>query len=232
MMSGSFTEVSLTPLRKAIAARMTKATQTIPHFRLVANLEVDALLRWRAALNEIDPTKKISLNDCLIKAVAISLVDNPSLNCQMTDTAIRRFHCADISVVVAVEGGLSTPVVRGAEAKSVIEISAEVKDFAERAVRNALKLSEISGGSFSISNLGGYGVEQFDAIINAPQCAILAIGSASPRVVADQLGDTRVATVLTCTLSVDHRAVDGAEASKFLRSLREVVSDPERLAPA
>ncbi|TJV28580.1 MAG: hypothetical protein E5X87_35120, partial [Mesorhizobium sp.] len=104
-MSRSFTEVPLTPLRKAIAARMTQANQTIPHFRLVAT-EVDALLRWRAAINEVGPTIRISINDCLIKAVAISLVDNPALNCQMTDTAIRRFHCADISVVIAVEGGL------------------------------------------------------------------------------------------------------------------------------
>ncbi|PSH55597.1 2-oxo acid dehydrogenase subunit E2 [Phyllobacterium sophorae] len=229
-MSSSFTEEALTPLRKAIAARMTQAKQTIPHFRLVANIEVDALLHWRAASNEVDPTKKISVNDCLIKAVAVSLVNNPGINCQMTGSAIHRFHNADISVVIAVEGGLATPVVRRAEAKSVMEISAEVKDFAERAGRNALKLSEISGGSFSISNLGGYGIEQFDAIINPPQCAILAVGGARPRVVADPLGNTRVATMLTCTLSVDHRAVDGAEASKFLQGLREVISDPNRLA--
>lgn len=228
-MSRSYTEIPLTPLRKAIAARMTQARLTIPHFRLVANLEIDALLRWRAAINDVDPTKKTSVNDCLVKAVAASLVDNPALNCQITDTAIHRFHSADISVVIALEGGLATPVIRGAEAKSVVEISAEVKDFAERAGRNALKLSEISGGSFSISNLGGYGVEQFDAIINAPQCAILAVGKAEPRVVADRINGTRVATMLTCTLSVDHRAVDGAEASKFLLGLRDVISDPDRL---
>lgn len=225
----SFTEVPLTPLRKAIAARMTHAKQTIPHFRLVANFDLDALLRWRTAVNEVDPNKRVSINDCLIKAVAVSLVGNPALNCQMADTAIHRFHSADISVVIAVEGGLATPVVRGAEAKSVMEISEEVKDFVKRAGRNALKLSEISGGSFSISNLGGYGIEQFDAIINAPQCAILAVGSAAPRVVADPLGNTRVATMLTCTLSVDHRAIDGAEASKFLQGLRDVISDPDGL---
>lgn len=229
-MSRAFTEIPLTPLRKVIAARMTQAKQTIPHFRLVANLEIDALLRWRAAINEGNPTKKISLNDCLIKAVAVSLVGNPTLNCQLTDTAIHQFHSADISVVVALEGGLATPVIRTAEAKSVLEISAEVRDFAERAGRNALKLSEISGGSFSLSNLGGYGIEQFDAIINAPQCAILAVGSAAPRLLADRLGNTRIATMLTCTLSVDHRAVDGVEASKFLQALRQVISDPDRLS--
>ncbi|RWC51558.1 2-oxo acid dehydrogenase subunit E2 [Mesorhizobium sp.] len=228
-MSRSFTEVPLTPLRKAIAARMTQAKQTIPHFRLVANLEIDALLRWRAAINEVDPKKKISVNDCLIKAVAMALVYNPALNCQITDTAIHRFQSADISIVIALEGGLATPVIRRAEAKSVMKISEEVKDFAERAGRNALKLSEITGGSFSISNLGGFGVEQFDAIINAPQCAILAIGKAEPRVVADGLNRTKVATMLTCTLSVDHRAVDGVEASKFLQGLRDVISDPNRL---
>ncbi|RWM43630.1 MAG: hypothetical protein EOR78_36620 [Mesorhizobium sp.] len=228
-MSQPFTEVPLTPLRKAIAARMTQAKQTIPHFRLVANLEIDALLRWRAAFNEVDPKKKISVNDCLIKTVAMALVYNPALNCQITDTAIHRFQSADISIVIALEGGLATPVIRGAEAKSVMKISEEVKDFAERAGSNALKLSEISGGSFSISNLGGFGVEQFDAIINAPQCAILAIGKAEPRVVADGLKRTKVATMLTCTLSVDHRAVDGVEASKFLQGLRDVISDPKRL---
>ncbi|WP_271566586.1 2-oxo acid dehydrogenase subunit E2 [Bradyrhizobium sp. CCBAU 11386] len=228
-MSRSFTEIPLTPLRKAISARMTHATQTIPHFRLVANIDVDCLLRWRTANTDGDPTKKISINDCLIKAVAVSLVDNPALNCQLTDTAIQRFQSADISVVIAVEGGLATPVVRGAESKSVTEISTTVKDFVERAGRNALKLSEVSGGSFCISNLGGYGIEQFDAIINAPQCAILAIGRAAPQVVADRGGEIRVATMLTCTLSVDHRAVDGAEASKFLHSLRNVIADPERL---
>lgn len=228
-MTRSFTEIPLTPLRRAIAVRMTQAKQTIPHFRLVANLEMDALLNWRAAVNE-GRQRKVSVNDCFIKAVAASLVSNPALNCQVTDTALHRFHSADISVVVALEAGLSTPVIRSAEAKSLTEISAEVKDLVERAGRNALKLSEISGGSLSVSNLGGYGVEQFDAIINAPQCAILAIGSAAPRIVADRRGNTRIATMLTCTLSVDHRAVDGVEASRFLQSLRDVTSDPDRLA--
>ncbi|MER8716647.1 2-oxo acid dehydrogenase subunit E2 [Mesorhizobium sp. M1295] len=228
-MSRPFTEVQLTPLRKVIAARMTTAKQTIPHFRLVTEMEVDALLRWRAAINETDPTRKASINDCLIKAVAVSLIDNPAVNCQMAENSIHQFHSADISIVIAVKGGLATPVVRGAERKSVMEISAEVKDFAERAGRNAIKLSEISGGSFSISNLGGYGIQQFDAIINAPQCAILAVGSAGPRVVANRLGETRVATILTCTLSVDHRAVDGVEASKFLQGLQDVIANPDRL---
>lgn len=228
-MSRPYTEIPLTPLRKAIAARMTHSKQTIPHFRLVANLEVDTLLRWRKLANEAEPSTKISVNDCFIKAVAVSLIENPALNVQMTDTAIHRFHSADISVVIAVEGGLATPVVRGADAKSVVEIAKEVKDFAERAGRNALKLSEISGGSFGISNLGGYGVEQFDAIINPPQCAILAIGSAVPRVIPDLDGGTRTPTTAICTLSVDHRAIDGVEASKFLQSLRGAISNPDRL---
>ncbi|RWE25105.1 MAG: hypothetical protein EOS41_12880 [Mesorhizobium sp.] len=230
-MSDSFTEFGLSPLRKAIAARMTQAKQTIPHFRLVANFEVDALLRWRAALNETTvAVKKISVNDCFIKAVGMSLIKNPTINCQMADNVVRQFHSADISVVISARGGLATPVVRGADVKSVGEIAAEVKDFADRAGRNALKLNEISGGSFSISNLGGYGVEQFDAIINPPQCAILAIGSAGRRVIADSGGNTQIATMLTCTLSVDHRAIDGAEASAFLRDLRDLISDPDRMA--
>ncbi|MGX5851308.1 2-oxo acid dehydrogenase subunit E2 [Mesorhizobium sp. PL10] len=225
-----FTEIPLTPMRKAIAARMTQTKQTVPHFRLVANFEMDALLDWRAAFNEANSFKKISVNDCLIKALAIALVENPGVNCQITDTAIHRFHSANISVVMAVEGGLSTPVVRSAETKSVMDISAEVKEFAGRASRNALKLSEISGGSFSVSNLGGYGVEQFDAIINVPQCAILAVGKAERRVLADGYDQTRIASMMTCTLSVDHRAIDGVEASKFLNGLRGVILNPGRLA--
>ncbi|MDX8529170.1 2-oxo acid dehydrogenase subunit E2 [Mesorhizobium sp. MSK_1335] len=228
-MSRPYTEIPLTPLRKAIAARMTHSKQTIPHFRLVADVEVDALLHWRKVANETNPSTKISVNDCFIKAIAVSLIENPALNIQMTDTAIHRFHSADISVVIAVEGGLATPVVRGAEAKSVVEIAAEVKDFAERASRNALKLSEISGGSFGLSNLGSYGVEQFDAIINPPQCAILAVGCAAPRAVPDAEGGTRTATTAICTLSVDHRAIDGVEASKFLQSLRGAILNPDRL---
>ncbi|WP_292277660.1 2-oxo acid dehydrogenase subunit E2 [Mesorhizobium sp.] len=202
----------------------------MPHFRLVANFEVDALVRWRAAINEAHPSKKVSINDCFIKAVAMSLIENPAINCQFVDNVIRRFHSADVSVAVAVSGGLATPVVRNVKTKSVVEIAAEVKDFADRAGRNALKLREISGGSFSISNLGGYGVEQFDAIINPPQCAILAIGCVGPRLTADSAGNARTALMLTCTLSVDHRAIDGAEASKFLRHLRDVVANPDRLA--
>lgn len=229
-MSASFTELTLSPLRKAIAARMSHAKQTIPHFRLVANMEVDTLQRWRAAINEIRTGTKVSINDCLVKAVGLTLMKNPALNCQMVDNAIRRFHSADVSVVIAVKGGLATPVVRSAEAKSLMDIAGEMRDFVERAGRNSLKLTEISGGSFSISNLGGYGVEQFDAIINAPQCAILAVGSAGPRVAADQVGNTRTATVLTCTLSVDHRAIDGAEASRFLQDLRDAIVHPDRLA--
>ncbi|RVD39498.1 MAG: 2-oxo acid dehydrogenase subunit E2 [Mesorhizobium sp.] len=229
-MSNSFTEVALSPLRKAIAARMTLAKQTVPHFRMVAHIEADKLMRWRSELNGHHPNEKVSLNDCLVKAVAVSLVKHPSINCQMADNTIRQYHSADISIVIAVKGGLSTPVVRSAETKSVIEIAAETKDFVDRATRKSLKLSEISGGSFSISNLGGYGIEQFDAIINVPQCAILAVGSAVPRVVVDSSGNTRTATMMTFTLSVDHRAIDGAEASKFLLELRNVIGNPESLA--
>ncbi|WP_084811398.1 2-oxo acid dehydrogenase subunit E2 [Ensifer sp. BR816] len=226
----SFTEVPLTPLRKAIAARMTQAKQTVPHFRLIAKIEVDKLMAWRTAFNEADPASKVSINDCIIRAVALSLIENPAINSRMAEKHIERVHTADISVVIAVQGGLATPVVRGAEKKSLRAIAAEVKGFTERAGRNALKMNEISGGSFSISNLGGYGVEQFDAIINVPQCAILAVGKATPIVVPATDGAVKVATVVTFTLSVDHRAIDGAEAGRFLQTLREVITHPERLA--
>jgi pyruvate dehydrogenase E2 component (dihydrolipoamide acetyltransferase) len=133
-------------------------------------------------------------------------------------------------VVIAIDGGLSTPIIRGAESKSVWEISSEVKELSARAAKNRLKLSEIQGGSFSVSNLGMYGVDQFDAIINPPQCAILAVGQAKPRWVVSKEGEARVATVMQVTLSADHRAIDGATAARFLLAWRRRVEEPECLA--
>jgi len=229
MSDPTFTVVPLSPLRKIIAARMTEAKQTIPHFRLVVDVELDALLGMRERYNAAHPDDKISVNDCVIKACAAALMQHPGVNAQLMGDELHQYHQADISVVIAVKGGLSTPVVRGANLKNVADIAREVKVLAKRAAAGQLKMAEILGGSFSISNLGAYGVDQFDAIINPPQCAILAVGRAKPRVVASADGTPRVATVLCVTLSVDHRAVDGVAGAEFLRTLRQLLEQSQWL---
>jgi pyruvate dehydrogenase E2 component (dihydrolipoamide acetyltransferase) len=228
----AFETIPLTPLRKVIATRVAEAKRTIPHFRLVADIEVDALLEIRKELQARNLKARLSLNDLLIKATATALMDIPAVNVQWAETEIHQYHNADISVVIALEGGgLSTPIIRSAQTKSIWEISREVKELTTRAARNALKTEDILGGSFSVSNLGMYGVEQFDAIINLPQCAILAVGAAKPRVLTSSERAIRIATVLRATLSVDHRAIDGATGAAFLSALRQRLEQPGHLSP-
>lgn len=224
-----YTVIDPSPIRKVIAARMSEAKQTIPHFRMATDIEVDALVGFRADLNRRDPERKLSLNDFLIKAVALALIEVPAVNAQWQDGKIWRFQQADVSVVTALPDGLSTPIIRNTQAKSVYAISREVRELAARAGRNQLRLDEIAGGTFSISNLGMFDVDSFDAIINAPQCAILAVGAAKPRLVASPDGTPRVATVIRATLSADHRALDGATCAAFMSAMREALQKPERL---
>lgn len=227
-MSETSRTIPLTSIRKAIAARMTEAKRTIPHFRLSADIDVDALLRLRAQLNEVEPQVNLSINDLLIAASATTLMAVPAINVQWAETEIHQCASADISVVIALEqGGLSTPIIRSAESKTVWEIALEVRELAARAKRGALKMNEIVGGSFSISNLGMYGIDRFDAIINPPQCAILAVGAAQPRMVVTSERQPRIATMLTATLSCDHRAIDGATGAQFLSALRSRIERPE-----
>lgn len=228
-MDEGYTVTALSPMRKAIAARMTEATRTIPHFRLAADIEVDALIGVRQELHRRDASVSISLNDILIKACAAALMDNPAINIQWVEGEIHQYHTADISVVMAINGGLSTPIIRSAESKTIWEISNEVKSLAARAAKNALKMNEIVGGSFSLSNLGMYGVDQFDAIVNPPQCAILAIGCAKPRCVVSQQGAVNIANVTRVTLSADHRAIDGVVGAQFLSAVRHHVEQPRHL---
>jgi pyruvate dehydrogenase E2 component (dihydrolipoamide acetyltransferase) len=224
-----FTRVALTPMRRIIAARMVEAKHTIPHYRMCADVEMDAILALRRELRARHVGAVPSLNDFLIKASANALLAIPAINIQWAEDEIRQFQNADISVVVALKDGLSTPIIRRAETKSVWEIAREIKDLATKAKSNVLKMHEILGGSFSISNLGMYGIDQFDAVINPPQCAILAAGSATPRVVVAENGGTRVATIMRLTLSIDHRAVDGPTGAAFLAVLRKQLESPEQL---
>ncbi len=223
-----FDVVPLTPLRKVIAARMTEAKQSIPHFRVSVDIAMDNLLALRKDHNAAHSDQKISVNDLIIKACATTLMDYPAVNSQYVDNAIHQYRQADISVVMAVEGGLSTPVIRQADQKSVREIAAQVKDFAARAKAGQLKMDDILGGSFSISNLGMYNIDQFDAIINPPQTAILAIGSAKPMPVINN-HEIGMATVLRATLSLDHRVLDGATGAQFLNALRGQLENPASL---
>lgn len=219
----------LSPLRRAIAARMQEATRTIPHFRLRADIEVDTLLALRAELRRKNPAAALSLNDLLVKASALALVDAPEINIQWVDGELRQFAHADISIVTAIQGGLVTPIVHQANLKSVWEISAQIRDLTSRAAANQLRMDEVLGGSFSISNLGMHGVDEFDAIINPPQCAILAVGSAKPRCLTSASRQMRVGTVMSATLSADHRAIDGVTGARFLSALRARIEDPSQL---
>lgn len=228
-MDEGFTVKTLSPMRKIIAARMAEAKRTIPHFRLTVEIDVDALLELRRRLRAKHSDTTPSLNDFLIKACAGALMETSAINIQWMEGEIRQFRTADISVVTALEDGLSTPIVRNAEHKTVWEISREVRELAARAAKNALKMHEIIGGSFSISNLGMHGIDQFDAIVNPPQCAILAVGVAKPSVIVSAEKEMRIANVMRATLSADHRAIDGAVGAAFLARLRERIEHPQCL---
>ena len=224
----SYTAVPLTPLRKIIAARMTEAKQSIPHYRVSADIDMDNLLALRQQMNTGNPEQKLSVNDFVIKACAMALIQWPAINSQFMCDEIHQYTDADISVVVAVDGGLSTPVLRQANQKSLHSIAAEVKTLADRAAKGQLKMAEISGGSFSISNLGAYGVDQFDAIINPPQVAILAVSAAKQQAVVED-GEVLIKSIMRVSLSLDHRAVDGAIGAGFLEALRTLLESPEPL---
>jgi pyruvate dehydrogenase E2 component (dihydrolipoamide acetyltransferase) len=228
-MADAFTRAPLSPLRKIIAARMSEAKRTIPHFRVARHIDVGALLELRERANSAAPDRRVSINDCIIRACALALQQHPDVNVQLVGDELHLYPDADISVVVAVDGGLLTPVVRAANRKSLQAIAAEMRALTARAATKQLRMDEIAGGSFSISNLGAYGVDQFDAIINPPQCAILALGSAKPQMLAAADGTRKMTTVLTATLSVDHRAIDGVGAAKFLSTLADRLQQPTAL---
>ncbi|CCG40255.1 2-oxo acid dehydrogenase subunit E2 [Magnetospirillum molischianum] len=226
--SAGYTDLPLTPMRRTIARRLTEAKATIPHFYLTVDIEMDAVLALREQLNARLAPDKLSVNDFILRAVALGLRAVPEANAAWAETAIRRFTDIDIAVAVATPEGLITPIVRQADRKGLGEISAEVKSLATRARDGALKPEEYQGGGFTISNLGMYGVRDFAAIINPPQACILAVGSADPRPIV-KAGALAVATVMSVTLSVDHRTVDGATAARFLATTKSMLEDPLRM---
>ncbi len=227
-------------MRKVIAKRLTESKQTVPHFYLNLDIELDRLLDVRKQLNDAaefaakkqgkdaKPAYKLSVNDLVIKATAMAMKDVPAANASWTDAAILQYNNVDISVAVAIDGGLITPIVRNADQKTITSISGEMKDLATRAKAGKLQPEEFQGGGLSISNLGMYGISSFAAIVNPPQGCILAVGAGAEKVVVKN-GQMVVANVMTVTLSVDHRVVDGAIGAEFLQAFKRYCEAPALL---
>jgi pyruvate dehydrogenase E2 component (dihydrolipoamide acetyltransferase) len=225
--SPAYEELPNSNVRKVVARRLGESKKEAPHFYLSTDCEIDKLLALRSDINAHSgpDVAKVTLNDLVIKIAALALRKVPAVNASYTEAAIRRYTQVDISVAVAIPDGLITPIVRNADQKPLGQIAAEMKDLAARARSGRLAPQEFQGGTFSISNLGMYGVREFFAVINPPQGAILAIGAGQRRAVVR--GDAlAIATVMTCTMSVDHRVVDGAAGAEYLATFKRLIEDP------
>ena len=222
----TYKELPNNNIRKVVASRLLESKQTIPHFYLTVECQLDDLLAARERINEEAKGKfKLSVNDFVIKAVAMALKAYPAANVSWTDDAILQFDHADVSVAVSTPNGLMTPIVKAAETKGLRQISEEVKDLAGRAREGRLKPIEFQGGTFSVSNLGMFGVSEFAAIINPPQACILAVGAGEEKPYAKD-GVIMIGTFMKCTLSVDHRAVDGSVGAEFLQFFKRYIENP------
>ncbi len=223
-----YEEDKLDGMRKTIATRLVEAKQTIPHFYLRRDIQLDNLMKFRAQLNKSLEGRgvKLSVNDFIIKACALALQDVPDCNAVWAGDRVLRLKPSDVAVAVAIEGGLFTPVLRDADRKTLSKLSTEMKDLASRARERKLAPHEYQGGSFAISNLGMMGVENFDAVINPPHASILAVGAGVKKPVVNDEGAVQVATVMSVTLSVDHRVIDGALGAQFLAAVKGYLEDP------
>ncbi len=221
-----YTAIPNNNIKKITAKRLVESKQTVPHFYLTIECQIDELMRTRKVMNEAaNGAYKLSVNDFVVKACANALKAYPAANVSWTDEAVRQYVHSDISVAVSTPNGLITPIVKAVETKGLKEISAEVKDLAGRAREGKLKPEEFQGGTFSVSNLGMFGIKDFKAIINPPQACILAVGAGEkkPYVAGN---DVKIGTFMTCTLSVDHRAVDGAVGAEYLQVLKQYIENP------
>jgi pyruvate dehydrogenase E2 component (dihydrolipoamide acetyltransferase) len=223
-----YEEISLDGMRKVIAARLTEAKQTIPHFYLRRDIQLDALLKFRSQLNKQLEARgvKLSVNDFIIKAVANALQAVPDANAVWAGDRVLKMKSSDVAVAVAVEGGLFTPVLQDSDMKSLSALSAEMKDLATRARDRKLAPHEYQGGSFAISNLGMFGIDNFDAIVNPPHAGILAVGAGAKKPVVGEDGELKVATVMSVTMSVDHRVIDGALGAQLLEAIVQNLENP------
>ena len=224
----AFEEVSLDGMRKTIAARLSEAKQTIPHFYLRRDIKLDALLKFRSQLNKQLEARgvKLSVNDFIIKAVANALQQVPEANAVWAGDRVLQMKASDVAVAVAIEGGLFTPVLQDADMKSLSALSGEMKDLASRARERKLAPHEYQGGSFAISNLGMFGIDNFDAIVNPPHAGILAVGAGTKKPVVGEDGELTVATVMSVTMSVDHRVIDGAVGANLLKAIVDNLENP------
>ncbi len=225
--AGSYDLVPLDGMRKTIARRLTDSFRDVPHFPLTIDIEIDTLLAARTKINGLLEKQgvKVSVNDIVIKAAAVALKQVPEANASYTPEGIAMHKHADIAVAVAIDGGLITPIIRAAETKGLAQISTEMKDLAARAKAKKLKPEEFQGGTFSVSNLGMFGIKAFSSIINEPQGAIMSVGAGEQRPVVKN-GQLAVATVMTVTLTCDHRVVDGAIGAKFLAAFKPLIEEP------
>jgi pyruvate dehydrogenase E2 component (dihydrolipoyllysine-residue acetyltransferase) len=224
---GSYEEIPLNSMRKTIARRLTQSKQEIPHYYLTIDCVLDELLKVRKHLNEEGAEQgiKLSVNDFIVRASALALKKVPAANVSFADDALLQHHHSDVGIAVALEGGLITPIIRRAEEKGLAEISAEAKSLAARARDKKLSPAEFEGGSFSVSNLGMFGIKNFTAVINPPQAAIMAVGAGEPRPIVVN-GEVKAATVMTVTLSCDHRAIDGTLGAQLLAAFKSYIEYP------
>ena len=224
---GSYDLIPLDGMRKAIARRLTDSFRDVPHFPLTIDCEIDGLLASRVKVNAMLEKSgvKVSVNDFVIKASAMALKAVPEANASYSPEGIAMHHHADVAMAVAIDGGLITPIIRAAETKSLSQIATESKDLAKRARDRKLKPEEFQGGTFSVSNLGMFGIKSFASIINEPQGAIMSVGAGEPRAVVRD-GQLAVATVMSVTLTCDHRVVDGAVGARFLQAFKAMIEDP------
>ncbi len=224
---GSYDLIPLDGMKKAVARRMVDSIQNVPHFPLFIDVEIDQLMAVRAKVNKmLEPQGiKVSVNDFVIKAAALALKMVPEANASYTPKGIAMHHNADVSMAVAIDGGLITPIIKKAETKGLAQIATESKDLAKRARERKLKPEEFQGGTFSVSNLGMFGIKQFTSIINEPQGCIMSVGAGEQRPVVKD-GQLAVATVMTVTLTCDHRVVDGATGARFLQAFKPLIEDP------
>jgi pyruvate dehydrogenase E2 component (dihydrolipoamide acetyltransferase) len=212
-------------MRRTIAKRLATSLGPVPHFFLTTEIEMDRAAEMRKGINELDPELKISVNDIIIKVAAAALMQHPQVNASFQDKVVRYYEHADIGVAVAIEEGLITPIVRAADQKSLSEIAVEVRDLAERARHRKLRPEEYLGASFSVSNLGMFGIDEFTAIINPPEAAILAVGAMSQKPVVRN-NELVIRQMMRVTMSCDHRVVDGATGAKFLQTFKKILENP------
>ena len=221
----AYRDEPISEMRRTIARRLVTSLGPVPHFFLTSEIDMERAADMRHSINELYPDLKLSINDIIIKVAAVALIQHPQVNASFQDKVIRYYEHADIGVAVATENGLITPVVRAAELKSLTEIAGEVRELAERARARKLKPEEYTGATFSISNLGMFGIEEFTAVINPPEGAILAVGAMAPKPVVKET-EIAIRQTMRVTMSCDHRVIDGATGAKFLQTFKQIMENP------